>query len=66
MYVIFVLVNALFNTKLELIGKIIFYVISIIVIVDYHLAKLDWCGPHSVIFCRPYQEVVAGKFPQES
>ena len=32
---------------------------------DYHLKNVVWCGPHRVIFCPPYQEVVAGKFPQE-
>ena len=27
----------------------------------YHLTNVVWLGPHRVIFCRPYQKVVARK-----
>jgi len=30
-------------------------------IMVYHLTNVVWLGPHRVIFCRPYQKVVARK-----
>ena len=46
----------LHNWQASLFKKYIFYIVSIVVIVNYHLMKVAWCGPHIISFCHPYQE----------